>query len=516
MDAFQPHHALHGVVLDATPAAIVVSDAQGRIVLVNRQVERLFGFQRDELLGQSIENLVPERLRTGHAAARAHFDARPAVRAMGKGRDLLGLRKDGVEFPVEIGLNPLVTDSGPLVVSAIIDITERKRAEAALREADRCKDEFLAMLAHELRNPLAPLCNALGILRNFDVQGDEARALFDMMERQSQVLKRLVDELLDASRITTGKIELHKAPLQVGQLVGAALDAIRPLCEERGHRLIVTPPSRPAWIVGDEVRLVQALSNLLDNAAKYTPPGGEVRVSTELEDGRVLIRISDTGTGIDPELLPRMFELFMQGDRTPDRSVGGLGVGLTVARRLIELHGGTLDGHSPGLGAGSSFSVSLSAGPPPMQAQLSRKAEGAAVSLSLLVVDDNRDAADSLALLLQVLGHRVRCAYHGEEALDVLGRQRFDAVLLDIGMPDMDGYEVSRRIRSELPGSRPILVAVTGYGRPQDLQTAKEAGFDQHLLKPVGIEVLRRVLEAVAQRASSGCAPGAGTAMIGM
>jgi signal transduction histidine kinase len=380
---------------------------------------------------------------------------------------------------------------------------ENVRLVHELREADRRKDEFLAMLAHELRNPLAPIRNALEILR---LRGRDRRAAareaWDMVERQTEQLSRLVDDLLDVSRITRGKITLQRAPVEVAEVVRRAVETSRPLIEARRHTLQVQLPPRPLWVEGDLTRLAQVVLNLLNNAAKYTDEGGQLSVAVEAPaegngwPAEVVIRVRDTGMGIRPEMLPRVFDLFTQADRTLDRAQGGLGIGLTLVRRLVQMHGGRVEAHSEGPGKGSEFMVRLPLyrGPLPEPDDSGDGAAVAAPPRRILVVDDNRDSAQSLATLLRLTGNDVLAANDPRAALEAAARFRPEVAILDIGLPGMDGYELARRLRS-LPGLEHLrLAALTGYGSEEDRRRSRDAGFDDHLVKPVEMETLQAFL----------------------
>jgi signal transduction histidine kinase/CheY-like chemotaxis protein len=364
------------------------------------------------------------------------------------------------------------------------------------RESDRRKDEFLAMLSHELRNPLAPVLNTLAVLRAGGGAGLSDRQAQDVLERQVRHMARLVDDLLDVSRVTRGKIVLQKERVDLRALAGRAAETIRPLVEARRHELTVHLPDGPILLEADATRLEQVLTNLLNNAAKYTEPGGVIRLAVEHAGGDAVVRVRDTGIGMLPEVLARAFELFVQGDRGLARSEGGLGIGLTLVRSLVEMHGGAVTAHSDGPGKGSEFVVRLpvlpngtSAGSPPRQ-----PAGASGGSWRVLVVDDNHDSADTLAALLRMAGHAVQVAYDGRAALEAARTTLPEAVLLDIGLPGMDGHEVARRLR-EQTGTRPILlVAISGYGQEEDRVRSLEAGFDHHLVKPVDPEAVRALL----------------------
>jgi signal transduction histidine kinase len=385
---------------------------------------------------------------------------------------------------------------------------ENARLVLELRQADRRKDEFLAMLAHELRNPLAPIRNALEILRlrGVGAHDEAAGQAWDMVERQTGHLSRLVDDLLDVSRITRGKINLERAPVEVGEVVRRAVETSRPVIEARRHKLDVRMPPRLVWVEGDLTRLAQVVLNLLNNAAKYTEEGGHITLTLDApapEDGRpaeVVLRVRDTGVGIPPEMLPRVFDLFTQVDRTLDRSQGGLGIGLTLVRRLVEMHGGRAEAHSEGAGKGSEFVVRLPAlagAVPAPRTDAEGAAEPAGPPRRILVVDDNLDSAHSLATLLRLFGNEVLEAHDGAAALEAAGAFRPDVAILDIGLPGMDGYELARRLR-RLPGLEHVrLAALTGYGSEQDRRRSRAAGFDDHLVKPVELETLQAFLNGV-------------------
>ncbi|MCI0461163.1 MAG: response regulator [Gemmataceae bacterium] len=366
-------------------------------------------------------------------------------------------------------------------------IDQRIHAEKLLRERDRRKDEFLAMLGHELRNPLAPLLNALHLLR---VQSHDPALVAqarDLAERQVRHLTRLVDDLLDVSRITRGKVELRKEWVELAPIVARAVDSTSPLIKERHHRLEVTWPDQPVRLEADPTRLEQILTNLLNNAAKYTEPGGQIRLIVERTGDEVVLRVQDNGIGMSPDVLSSIFELFVQAECSLARSEGGLGIGLTLVRSLVELHGGSVGAASEGPGRGSELVVRLPVQPepPPVQAGAAPVVAASGRPGRVLVVDDNRDAAASLAMLLELEGHEVYLAHDGPAALTAARTHRPEVILLDIGLPGMDGYEVARHLRVMEGMQEALLVAMTGYGQEEDRCRALHAGFDQHLTKPV-------------------------------
>jgi signal transduction histidine kinase len=388
------------------------------------------------------------------------------------------------------------------------EIAQRTRLEKELRdqtaqlaEADRRKDEFLAMLAHELRNPLTPVRTAIDLLRLKEPTEPVLKHARDVIDRQVSHMTRLVDDLLDVSRITRGKVQLQTEPVELANAVACALETARPLIESRKHELTITLPPKPVRLLADPTRLAQIIANLLNNAAKYTETGGRIWLAAEQQGNYVVLRVRDTGVGIPADVLPRVFELFAQADRTLDRSQGGLGIGLTLVRRLVEMHGGTVEASSPGPGLGSEFTLRLPTVPEiePSQTVETPNAGILADStgLRVLVVDDNVDVARTLAMVLVEVGHDVRTVHDGPAALEATGDLRPDIVFLDLGLPMMDGYEVARRMRRQPGGDSFMLVALSGYGQEEDLRRSRAAGFDLHLTKPVGLAVLEPLLASV-------------------
>jgi CheY-like chemotaxis protein len=395
------------------------------------------------------------------------------------------------------------TGEAETVLGVTQDVTDQKRAEEALKKADRRKDEFLATLAHELRNPLAPIRTGLHLLR---VSRDATVALQmrDMLDRQFSHMVRLVDDLLNVSRITSDKLTLRKEWVALQAVVESALEASRPVIDSSGHCLELALPDEPVWLSADPTRLSQVMTNLLTNAAKYTPKGGRIELAAAREGKELLIRVTDSGLGIPTEMLSEVFEMFTQVNRTLDRSQGGLGIGLALVRRLVELHGGTITAESPGLGGGSVFTVRLPLPHSDKSAGIASKTAKAALARTrisgrrILVVDDNVDGAESLARVLQLGGHQTRIAHNGAEALDAALSFAPEVVLLDIGLPGMNGYEVAKRFREETALEAAVLVAVTGWGSEENKRQSKEAGFDFHLTKPVEVSSIESILEFVA------------------
>ncbi|HYO15133.1 MAG TPA: ATP-binding protein [Thermoanaerobaculia bacterium] len=495
------------VTLESIGDAVIATDMDGHVTFLNPVAEELTGWRAVEAVGRPLpevfhivneetrrpaENPVSKVLREGTTAGLANHT--------------ILISRSGLEVPIDDCAAPILGNQGELlgVVMVFHDVIERRKLErelslraARLAEADRRKDEFLAMLAHELRNPLAPIRNALHLLGVPDASPAALRRAREMMERQVQHMVRLVDDLLDVSRITRGKVQLRLEQVEVSSLIQRAAEAVRPHMETKRHVFTVSLPAEPVILHADPTRLDQVLLNLLSNAAKFTDPGGCIELTASRDRDGVRISVRDTGIGIDTELLPLIFEPFMQADQSLDRSQGGLGVGLTLARTLVEMHGGTLTAFSEGPGRGSELVVWLPARWQAMESPDNERGAGDLPSDSsgrrVLVVDDNRDSAESVALLMQIWGYDVRVANDGPSALEIAGSYRPEVVLLDIGLPGMDGYEVARQLRQG-QGSSVVLVAMTGYGMEEDRRRSRESGFDHHLVKPVDPEGLRALL----------------------
>jgi signal transduction histidine kinase/ActR/RegA family two-component response regulator len=429
---------------------------------------------------------------------------------------------DGIDRHYLVTLEPTRDAIGRVngLVGASVDVTslhaaqreterarnELQQAAEALKEANRRKDTFLATLAHELRNPMAAICYAVPMLRADAPAGalEQARGA---IERQAQQMTRLLDGLLDVSRITRDVIELRLEALDLRQIVQEALETARPQIEGARHQLVVSMPPQAIWVRGDPARLLQIVGNLLSNAARYTPPGGQVEVELEPDGELARLRIRDTGVGLSAEMLPKVFELFAQVHREVKASSGGLGIGLAVSKRLTELHGGTLEAQSTGLGLGAQFTIRLPRAPAPDNAHSHSHSGEKVVTLfrdgpQVLVVDDNRDAADNLALLLRTRGLQVHVAYDGSQALALAERARPAIVVLDIGLPDMSGLQVARALRRAPWAAQLTLIAVTGWGQADDRQATHEAGVDLHLVKPVAPEQLLEVIDSAARSQS--------------
>jgi signal transduction histidine kinase len=407
------------------------------------------------------------------------------------------LRRSNAELAAHVAE---ARDARRAALNVMEDAIEAKDAlresQKRLVEADRRKNEFLATLAHELRNPLAPICNSVQIMRLMGLAGEVAEQARETIERQVTNLVRLVDDLLDVSRINSNKFQLRRERVALAAIVQSALETSRPLIETSDQELTVTLPSRTIWLDADLTRMAQALANLLNNAAKYTPERGCIRLSAEQKGNEAVVRVQDTGIGIPQEMLPHIFEMFRQVDTSQDRSRGGLGIGLTLVKSLVEMHGGTVEVHSDGAGRGSEFVLRLPVMNKTAKSRSNRRVSqtSPATPRRILVVDDNRDAADSLARLLEHSGHCTRIAHDGAEALETAASFRPDVILLDIGMPKLNGYQVAQQIRQQPWGRSTVLIAVTGWGQQEDRSKSERAGFDGHFVKPVDYAALTKLL----------------------
>jgi PAS domain S-box-containing protein len=495
-------------IVEASDDAIVSKDLNGVITSWNLGAERLFGYPASDAIGRSVTMLIPPEHHDEESRILGRIRAGERIASFETRR----LRRDGTLVDVSLTISPILDGHGNVVGASKVarDIGDQKRAEQQREEllrlaqrarkdaewANRAKDNFLAMLGHELRNPLAAVRNAISAATL--QEGSSGRAL-EIAARQTDQLTRIVDDLLDVARITRGHVRLRKGQIALSELLRRTTDGARGSMEDRGHSLTLSLPSEPLAIEGDPVRIEQAIANLLANAAKYTDPGGSVFVTAVREGPEVVIRVRDTGIGISPEALPRIFDLFTQGNRSLDRAQGGLGIGLTLVRRIVTLHGGSVEATSPGNGGGSEFVIRLPALPAHsvesnvVPIELHRAPRAPVRAARVLMVEDNQDAAESLAILLELLGHHVRIVPDGPAALDAARANMPDVMLIDIGLPQMSGYEVAQRIRQIPTLETLVLVAITGYGRPEDKAQAMAAGFDYHLVKPVDFGALERV-----------------------
>jgi two-component system, chemotaxis family, CheB/CheR fusion protein len=504
--------------------AIVSKTLDGLIQSWNAGAERIFGYEESEVIGRPITIIIPPELQeeerrildlVRHGERVDHFDT-------------IRLTKDGRRIAISLTVSPVRDSRGTIVGASKVarDISERKAAEQALREselrlraseealldADRRKDEFLALLAHELRNPLAPIRYALAANKKQGRTPDQQRRAEEVIERQVTHMSRLLDDLLDVSRITRGTLELKKSSTELTLVVGSAIETARPVLDAKHHTLALDLPQQAVRLDADAVRLAQVFSNLLINAAKYTDPGGRIALRASQLGNELVVAISDNGMGISEEMKPRLFTLFSQAPAAMGRSEGGLGVGLSLVRGLVSLHGGSVAARSDGPGKGSEFIVRIPVGAaleyPEIDAAADVPVPGA--GLKILVVDDSRDAADTCAILLELSGHHVQTAYTGQRALELAESFRPHVLLLDIGLPDLDGYQLARKIRANPWGRGAVLIAVTGWGQEADRQRAFEAGFDQHLTKPIAAETVESLIQSLSATRGGATAKQAG------
>ncbi|MET3497813.1 hybrid sensor histidine kinase/response regulator [Variovorax boronicumulans] len=498
IDESQTQRRIYETALNSTPDFVYVFDLDHRALYANDALLQTWGVQ--DVRGKRWTDLGYEQW---HADLHdSEIDRVIATRAPIRGEipftGTNGTRVYDYIFAPVLGADGEVV----AIAGTTRDITERQAADQSVREqaerlaqADRAKDEFLATLSHELRNPLAPLRMAIEVLRRTGNSDARSERLHAMMDRQISYMIRLVEDLLEMSRISRGALSLRKERVDVASVIASAVETSDPLIKAAGHTLAVTLPEVPLQLEGDPVRMAQIVANLLNNAAKYTEDKGRISVTAACEDDCAVIRVQDNGIGIAAELQPRLFEMFSRGDRYSARHQAGLGIGLALSRRLAQMHGGTLSMRSDGLGQGSEFTLRL----PLAQALPAAEAAAAPATATLghieiLLIDDNRDAVDTLAMVLESLDARVRVAYDGVHGLEVLAAWKPDVVLLDIGMPGMNGYEVAKAIHRLFPVAPPTLVALTGWGQEDDRRRSREAGIDHHLVKPADLEALQRLL----------------------
>ncbi len=495
-------------ILETAPVGINVAiDPDCRTITSNRALAEMLGMPFGENVSKSrpdSENIPYRVFKNGVEVPVAELPMQRAARygVEVDGDELQIARSDGSTIQVLVHAKPVRDDEQQVrgAVGVCIDITAHRQAEEALREANRQKDDFIAMLAHELRNPLAPIRGAVQLLRLSGSSAPDKGLAIEVIDRQLDTLARLVDDLLDASKFTRGKVTVRKESLEVSAAIQRAVDTTLPLIHAHGHKLSVSLANEPLYFEGDPTRFEQVICNLLSNAAKFTPSGGRIEIGCRADNGQAMISVRDNGRGLASETIPRLFEAFYQVDQGLARSEGGLGLGLMLAKRIIELHGGAIDVTSAGLGQGSEFIVRL-----PLAEQSARTSangdQGTATcgggGLEILIVDDSPDAVTTMKLLLEVRGHETRTAANGPEALAAFDESAPDVILLDIGLPGMDGYEIARRIRKSEHGDHVKIIATTGYGRDEDRRRATEAGFDYHLTKPVNFHTLEELLNGI-------------------
>jgi PAS domain S-box-containing protein len=491
---------LLAAIVESSDDAIISKSLEGIIQSWNAAAERLFGFTAEEAVGQHISLVIPpdriaeeDQIITGLKAGKRieHFETER-------------VRKDGRRIIVSLTISPIKDDSGNVVGASKIvrDFTERmrlmddlQRLAMDLSAADQRKNEFLATLAHELRNPLAPMSNMLEVVKRAGDDREILKQAHETFERQLNQMVRLVDDLLDLNRITHDRLELRRSQVELSSVIQQAVEVARPLIDAADQELIVDLPEEPIHLNADRARLAQVFGNLLNNSCKYTEPNGTITLKAKRMDDEVLVTVKDNGAGIPRDKIGSIFDMFMQVDRSSERSQEGLGIGLTLVKRLVEMHGGAIDARSDGEGHGSEFTVRL---PVVTKSAVSLPATDTASQSSIprrvLIVDDNRDSADSLAMLFEITGNKAFLAYDGVEALEAIEKHRPEVVLLDIGLPKLDGHEVCRRIREKAWGRDIVIIALTGWGQEDDRRKSEQAGFNGHLVKPVDYDRLLSLL----------------------
>jgi PAS domain S-box-containing protein len=494
---FAQHATMLQAIVESSDDAIISKTLDGIIRSWNRGAERIFGYLAEEIVGKHISTIIPQnrlpeedliisRLRKGEKID--HFDTQRRT-------------KSGRLIDISLTVSPIKNRRGKIVGASKIarDISDRKRHEQLLREEEQRKDDFIALLAHELRNPLAPITSATEALKMARDISEDSKWAIDIISRQLGHMGRLIDDLLDVSRISQNKLELRKEFIRLDDFLQPAIEASEPMIQEAQHTLITDIPKSPIYVCGDGVRLSQIITNLLTNSAKFTPPGGTIWLSVKRIDTDVAITVKDSGMGISAEMIPRVFEMFIQGTNVPFLA-RGLGIGLSLAKRLVELHGGTIEVFSEGAGKGSMFTVTLPAVPDVEDTQHTPKKPSLVSPLRILVVDDNKDAVTALEMVLRLQGHQTAIAYDGFEAVSASAKFLPDVILLDIGMPKMNGYEAARMIRTQPGGKNIKIIAITGWGQDSDKKRGREAGFDHHLTKPVNADELSLILASTKVR----------------
>jgi PAS domain S-box-containing protein len=486
-------------IVESSNDAIIAKSLDGTIRSWNAAAERLFGFTAAEAVGQHISLVIPPDRLTEEDEIIASLKAGQRIEHYETER----VRKDGQRIIVSLTISPIKDESGSVTGASKIvrDIGERRRLEDNLRrlaadlsENDRRKNEFLATLAHELRNPLAPMSNMLEVVKRANGDGNVLKQAYDTIERQLGQMVRLVDDLLDLNRITHDRLELRRSEVELSSVIQQGVEVARPLLDAAGHELTIDLPGEPVYLNADRARLAQLFGNLLNNSCKYTRPNGTISLTAKLAGDEVSVTVKDNGAGIPADKLDSIFDMFMQVDRTAERSQGGLGIGLTLVKRLAEMHGGTIEARSGGEGQGSEFVVTLPVLSRPTVSTAPESMMTSPPGRRILIVDDNKDSADSLAMLLEITGNQTYMAHDGVEAIAAIEKYRPEVVLLDIGLPKLDGHEVCRHLREQSWGKDIVVIALTGWGQDDDRRKSEEAGFNGHLVKPVDYDKLLELL----------------------
>ncbi len=483
-------------IVESSQDAIISKTLDGVIRSWNTGAERLFNYPAHEAIGQPITLIIPPDRRDEEFEILARISQGERIEHF----ETVRVSKQGRLIDISLTVSPIRDRDGRIIGASKIarDITDRKRVDKALDEANQRKDQFIALLAHELRNPLAPLRNGLQVLRLAGTDTSAIAQARDMMDRQLGHMVRLIDDLLDISRVSQNKMELRRSRVLLKDVISSAVETARPAIEEAGHEFTISLPPEPVYLDADLTRLAQVFSNLLNNSAKYTERGGRILLAAERQGSEVIVSVRDTGLGIPANDLPRIFDMFSQVDRSVERSTGGIGIGLALVKGLVEMHGGKVAAMSAGEGKGSTFTVKLPAfertAAPLAPVRSESEPHYAGPLRRILVVDDNRDSANSMAMMLKLMGNEVRTAHDGIEAIETAQEFRPKAILMDLGMPRLNGYEATRRIREQPWGRQMLIIALTGWGQEADRSQSQEAGCDGHLVKPVNLSDLESLL----------------------
>jgi PAS domain S-box-containing protein len=504
-DALRSSEERKAAILGSAIDCIITMDHEGKVVEFNPSAERTFGHKAADVIGRTVaEVIIPERLRKAHWAGMKRYLDTGEQRVLGQLIELPALRADGSEFPAELSINVVRSEGEePFFTAFLRDITQRKEVEAAMKDADRKKDEFIATMAHELRNPLAPIRTALDVLQSEGVPQNTNKEMLKLMDRQLSHMVHLIEDLLDVSRISQGKIELRRQLIDLSSVIHEAVEANKPYCDASQIPIEMDLPEQSFLLYADRTRLIQVIGNLLHNACKFSDRGRPIRIQLKKLDGMAEIRVRDKGIGIAADRLPDIFKMFSQVEAPLDRSHGGLGIGLSLVKSMVELHGGSVDATSEGLGKGSEFviRIPLMGGQEKDAIQHNGATSRSSHQRSILIADDHLDTIHSLSAFLTVNGHEVHIAHDGLQALELARKVKPQVVILDIGMPRMNGYEAAAAIRNEFGPAGPFLAALTGWGQLHDKERSREAGFDHHMVKPVEPSKLLQWLDALPVKA---------------
>lgn len=482
--------------MEVSPNGMLMVCSRGMITQVNDELERIFGYQSSELIGESLNKLIATEHRERHSEVRQEYFRNPFVlRRMGGLPYVWGQHKNGTSIPLDVHVRPISTPNGRQAIASVVDVSRHQQLEESLREQVQHRDHFLATLSHELRNPMGAILTAVSVLRGTVDASEEILRPCQVIDRQASQMALLLDDLLDVARLTQGKISLRLEVIDLAEVCKESMETVEPLISARRHQLSTFFPAQPLWVQIDRVRILQVIENLLTNAIKYTDTEGKIELRLSQESGQAVVRVKDNGRGMSGDFIASIFDMFVQSDDTLDRSEGGMGVGLTLVRALVEMHQGGIEAKSEGPGRGSEFVVRLPvASAPPREAKSRDPARPAQGPQRLVLVEDDDDAREMMALLLRRQGYDLLAsADNGLDGLQAIQELRPDVAIVDIGLPRLDGYQLARRVRAAL-GNTVYLIALTGYGRQEDHESVIDSGFDRHLVKPINIQELTKAM----------------------